>query len=108
MEEHFGWVLGSNMPSTYIHLSGKQIDDAILKIHGIKKEEETETTLKNTNCPRCEKLNGPTSNFCAKCGMALNAKSAMEADEERSDIMDKLMDIVETNPEVLEILNKLK
>jgi hypothetical protein len=40
MKEHLGWVQGSNMPQIYVHLSGKQIDNAILKIHGIIKEED--------------------------------------------------------------------
>ena len=32
MKEHFGWVPGSYMPSTYVHLSGKDVDGAILKV----------------------------------------------------------------------------
>lgn len=32
MNHYFGWTQGSNMPSTYVHLSGKDLDGAILKI----------------------------------------------------------------------------
>jgi len=34
MCEYFGWIQGSDMPSTYVHLSGRDIDNAILRIHG--------------------------------------------------------------------------
>jgi len=32
---YLGWVQGSNMPRTYVHLSGRDIDEAILKLNGI-------------------------------------------------------------------------
>ncbi|WP_321429636.1 tyrosine-type recombinase/integrase [uncultured Methanolobus sp.] len=71
MEEHLGWIHGSKMPRTYIHMSGRQMDDAILKIHGILKKEDLKPELTSVTCPRCEHVNGPTSDFCCKCGMTL-------------------------------------
>jgi len=35
MNDYFGWVQGSGMPSVYVHLSGRNVDDAILKANGI-------------------------------------------------------------------------
>lgn len=35
MNDYFGWVQGSGMPSVYVHLSGRDVDDAILKANGI-------------------------------------------------------------------------
>ncbi|MCQ1534674.1 tyrosine-type recombinase/integrase [Methanosarcina sp. KYL-1] len=35
MNAYFGWIQGSNMPSVYVHLSGRDVDDAILKANGI-------------------------------------------------------------------------
>jgi integrase/recombinase XerD len=35
MDAYFGWIQGSDMPSIYVHLSGRDIDDAILKANGI-------------------------------------------------------------------------
>ncbi|MFZ2499525.1 tyrosine-type recombinase/integrase [Methanosarcina sp.] len=78
MEEHLGWVQGSNMPRTYIHLSGKQIDDAILGMYGKKKKEEMLPELTSRTCPRCEKDNGPTSKFCARCGLPLDIQTMQE------------------------------
>lgn len=41
MNLYFGWVQGSDMPSVYVHLSGRDVDDAILKANGVISENET-------------------------------------------------------------------
>ena len=35
MKEHFGWVQGSEMAATYVHLSGRDVDNALLKLQGL-------------------------------------------------------------------------
>jgi integrase len=39
MKEFFGWTQSSKMASIYVHLSGRDVDNALLKIYGLKKEE---------------------------------------------------------------------
>lgn len=39
LKEYLGWTQGSNMAAIYVHLSGKNVDDAILKAHGLIKED---------------------------------------------------------------------
>ncbi|KKH50161.1 tyrosine-type recombinase/integrase [Methanosarcina sp. 1.H.A.2.2] len=39
MNAYFGWVQGSDMPSIYVHLSGRDIDDAILKANGVAEKD---------------------------------------------------------------------
>ena len=41
MNLYFGWIQGSDMPSVYVHLSGRDVDDAVLKANGITAKEET-------------------------------------------------------------------
>jgi hypothetical protein len=91
----------------YVHLSGKQIDKAILKMHGIVDEEELKPKLTSIECPRCKHINGSTSGFCSKCGMALSVETAVEVEEKRSDIAMALMELVEKDPEVAEVLRKV-
>jgi integrase/recombinase XerD len=38
MNAYFGWVQGSDMPSIYVHLSGRDIDDAVLKANGVREK----------------------------------------------------------------------
>ncbi|MDD5163510.1 MAG: tyrosine-type recombinase/integrase [Candidatus ainarchaeum sp.] len=40
LKEYFGWVQESKMAAQYVHLSGKQVDDAILRMHGLKEPDK--------------------------------------------------------------------
>lgn len=35
MNQYFGWIQGSDMPFIYVHLSGRDIDDAVLKANRV-------------------------------------------------------------------------
>jgi site-specific recombinase XerD/ribosomal protein L40E len=106
MKEYLGWVGDSRMASTYVHLSGRNIDNALLKLNGIKTEDEVnseEHTLRIKTCLRCQESNSPTSSFCSRCGCPLDVKIAMQLHEEESktdNIMDRLVD----DPEFKEFL----
>ncbi|MGA3404447.1 MAG: site-specific integrase [Candidatus Bathyarchaeia archaeon] len=80
MKEYLGWVGDSRMASTYVHLSGRNIDNALLKLNGIKTEDEVnseEHTLRIKTCLRCQEVNSPTSGFCSRCGCPLDVKSIL-------------------------------
>ncbi|AKB77927.1 hypothetical protein MSHOH_1444 [Methanosarcina horonobensis HB-1 = JCM 15518] len=78
MDSYLGWVPGSNMPSVYVHLSGRDTDEAILRMYGKSTKEEMLPELMSKACPRCEKENGPTSKFCTRCGLPLDMKTMQE------------------------------
>lgn len=96
MNQIFGWVQGSDMPSTYIHMSGRDTDDALLKLHGLKREsDEDEEKFKSSSCPRCETINPPGAKLCNRCGMAQDMEAAMEIDDKRKrqdDVMSRLLE----------------
>jgi integrase len=102
LEEHFGWIPGSDMPRTYVHLSGKQIDDALLRVYGIKKADSMIPELTSKECPRCEKINGPTSKFCSRCGMAMNLESVKEI-QEYEQKLPELLQLMLKNDQVREL-----
>ena len=88
-----GWSGSSEMPETYIHLSGKDLDEHILKIHGVIKEElpeEKKRPLKPIVCSRCKTINPADAAFCFKCSMALTLQAAVEAEKEK-EFTDRLM-----------------
>jgi hypothetical protein len=100
------------MPGTYIHLSGQQVDDAILSIYGLVKDKDKKPLLTSVNCPRCKTMNGPTSDFCSSCGMALNAAAATNIDDMQQLGMRLLLEIGAKDPkdaqELQGYLGKLK
>lgn len=73
LEAQMGWIHGSRMTQTYVHLSGRDQDKAILKAYGIEVQDdapiESERPL---NCPRCNEPNDRIARFCWKCGMILD------------------------------------
>jgi len=108
LKHHFGWVQASDMASTYVHLSGRDVDNALLKLQGVKVDnQQKEAVLKTILCPRCNEKNSPTSKFCMRCGSPLDLESALKVDALRAKA-DKLMSILVQDPEVLEkLLSKL-
>ncbi len=79
MNQYFGWIQGSDMPSTYVHMSGKSLDKSILALNGIKQEQGTaESCLSPKICPRCDTVNASSSKFCTKCAGLLDVKTALE------------------------------
>jgi len=88
MKEYFGWVQASDMASIYVHLSGRDVDDALLsRVYGVKKVDKTEDKhFLPRVCPRCGEINPPTNRFCSKCGMVLDEETMVDIikrDEER-------------------------
>lgn len=78
--EWFGWVQESDVPAKYVHLSGRDIDDAYNELHGLKSEEEKEAEKTIQECPRCRELNEQRDRFCSRCGQALDIDAAEEVE----------------------------
>jgi len=91
MKYYFGWTQGSNMASIYVHLSGRDLDPAILgRINGLKevKKEVRDDILNPKVCPRCKENNESSSKYCDKCWLALDTKSLMKEKETEDEIKD--------------------
>ena len=109
LKQHFGWNQSSKMASIYVHLSGRDVDGALLRLQGLRPQEKMEESkLKVVICSRCGNKNSPSSKFCNRCGSPLSIKAALELDDVRKKA-DSLMSELVKKPEVLEVLlNALK
>lgn len=99
MKEYFGWTQDSKMAAVYVHLSGRDVDNALLKVYGIENNDvRKESILKPKKCSRCDLVNQPTNRFCSGCGMSLDEESAtknIRAEMERKEadnILDNLLE----------------
>jgi len=74
MKEFFGWVQDSDMASVYVHLSGRDVDRAILSLYGVETEESKKKNeiLKPKKCLRCGELNPATNRVCGRCFFPLD------------------------------------
>lgn len=105
--QYLGWVQGSDMAQTYVHMSGRDTDDAILRIYGKEKEVKRldESKLRPIICPRCKESNAPTSQFCNKCGAPLSLEFALKLDDKRREA-DELMNILLKDEEIKKLISE--
>ncbi len=121
MKNYLGWTQSSKMAGVYVHMSGRDTDKALLKMHGLEDETPKEAKLKPQKCPRCSIICKPTAKFCDSCGAILDFKIAIEFEQRQKDEKDILhqfvQKIVQVSPKTAEkalndmpkeILNKLK
>ena len=109
LKHYLGWTQSSKMAGIYIHMSGKETDETILEMNGIKvKKEETKSLMKPKKCVRCKVINEATNKFCKICGLALDNEEAerlIESDLKRKqadDLMNKLIN----DPEILKLIQE--
>jgi len=93
MKEYFGWAQASDMASIYVHMSGRDVDDAILKMNGLKKGGEDSTdSFKAVICSKCGKPSPPASRICSNCGLGFTAgKEDPQGQEKNNNLMAELM-----------------
>jgi integrase/recombinase XerD len=93
--------INTDMFATYAHITGKDIDNEVLRQYGIAQEEEQEQdALEPIQCTNCQTINAPNTNYCAMCGLSLS-EEAIEIQEQMN------MDVL-SNPETLKrLLNEL-
>lgn len=94
MKEYFGWTQGSDMASTYVHLSGRDVDSALLQIYSLKEEvKEKEVKLNVKTCVRCKEKNSPVQSFCGRCGNPLDENALLvDPNKKPNELMNKLME----------------
>ncbi len=92
MDVYLGWVMGSRMPSIYVHLASRDVDKSMLRIHGLVTE-EYDKGLKKTvlKCPRCKTVNPADAKFCFRCSMSLTAEAVADIIH-TDDLMNRLLE----------------
>jgi integrase/recombinase XerD len=92
----------TDMFETYAHLTGKDIDNEMLKSYGIKVGEQDVASekLEPRQCQRCQTINSPTSNFCTTCGASLTEEAAEDVGGSTRE--------ARMSPEYMEILKQLR
>ncbi|MGV9141382.1 MAG: tyrosine-type recombinase/integrase [Promethearchaeota archaeon] len=101
MNEYFGWQQGSDMPQIYVHLSGRDVDNAIMKANGLEAEDDGDKPIRNRKCPRCGHVNKATDRFCSRCALILDEQERLKQEMEEPEVAKELMNYVMQNPDLL-------
>ena len=95
------------MAATYVHLSGKDVDNAVLKANGILDEKGDPLIPKLTIkvCYKCHEKNEATAKYCNRCASPLGL-SPIEQIKNSSDAEEKLNNIIEALSLLAERVNQ--
>jgi integrase/recombinase XerD len=105
MKEMFGWTRDSDMAGVYVHLSGRDVDHALLRVNGVSRPEaRKENALKPIVCEQCQEQNLYTNKICSRCGNILDDAIRHRTGKNRKDRekADKIMDMLVKDPEFRE------
>jgi integrase len=98
LELYAGWVQGSRMTRRYVHFSARDLEEAVLELHGLAKKDEAKRGFRLKDCPRCGRKNQPNNVRCYFCGLILDRRLAEEIEHKT----------VERDQEVRSRLGKLE
>lgn len=61
----FGWIVGTKIVRRYIHLSGRDVDNALIALNeGGQVKVKDDYKIKPVHCKRCAETISPSMNFC--------------------------------------------
>ena len=72
------WSVHSNALSTYEHLANSDQEDAILSLHGLKKETPQQSLLFFKMCSSCKERNTQDKSYCTSCGYKLAVNTVQQ------------------------------
>lgn len=88
MDKYFGWEIGSAMPRVYIHLTDKQVRNAVLRNYGKAKPADEKEVVSSWTCSRCKKENTMELNYCGTCGASQDGKVLNLTEKLRMELAD--------------------
>ncbi len=110
MKQYLGWVQDSSMAAVYVHLAGRDTDEAIDRMHGIDEEEgKRESVLKPKECLRCRFVNPSEFKFCGRCTAPLStevARSLWKETEKLDEMFSKVLEAPEVQSAIIKALKE--
>lgn len=107
MKQYFGWTQSSKMAGIYVHMSGRDTDELIMKVNGIEiKKDMKESTLRSIKCLKCNTINESTNRFCKLCSFALTKEAQEQILKNESEIgeVNKFMDILFKDKDIMALV----
>ena len=107
LEAQMGWVHGSKMSATYVHLSAEAQKSAILKAYGLEKKDTIIETKRPIKCSRCGHENLTDAKYCRNCWLPLTVEASLELKEKEEHIQMELETRGIINPQIKAIIENM-
>jgi len=109
IKERFGWKQSSKMLDIYLHPNEREINKKIMKLHGLKVDDDEEI-VKDEEMPKkclwCSTLNPAGQEFCTKCKRPLDPEEGLMIANAIEGLDQEMKDML--NMEFTQMLEKLK
>jgi hypothetical protein len=84
LRQFAGWSVTSNMNRRYVHFTGGEAMNDLLRAKGlIKNDKQSINILQPIICPSCKESNKPDAQFCFKCNFVKSFDAYRKSIEER-------------------------
>lgn len=80
LEDHHGWVRGSDAAARYVSVFGDDADRELARVYGREVEEPDDADIAPVECPRCGEETPREKSLCVWCGQALEPGAAARAE----------------------------
>jgi integrase/recombinase XerD len=89
----YGWSGSSKMPSIYVHLRGKDLDQKLQAIYSGRQVEIPKPEFTPVICARCSEKNTPGFRFCSRCGTPLGQGELVQSSIEMESLKQKIKEM---------------
>jgi hypothetical protein len=107
IEDHHGWVRGSDVAARYVSVFGEDADRELSKIHGAEiDEDDGPPPHRSDGLPGLRERDSREKDFCVWCGQATSHDAVEEIKAEEQDIRDAILKLIDEDPELLDDFEK--
>jgi integrase len=108
IEDHHGWVRGSDAAARYISVFGEDSEREFARLHGKDVSADEPDPIAPIDCPTCGRENDREASFCDRCGQVLDPETAVEVEDAEESLQETLARLdPEKAKEMLELLATL-
>ena len=105
LRQYAGWTHRSNMHHKYVHFSGGESINDLLRAKGILKDEKQVNILQPKTCPHCRESNKPDAQFCFKCNFVMSFEAYHKGREKKDQEINELKEQMAKMNGLVEELN---
>ncbi len=80
LRQYYGWSRNSDMANFYVHISAKDLDDSIVKMHKANGLQD-KPIINIKECFKCKEKNDIISKYCKRCSFPLDEKILFQMDK---------------------------
>jgi integrase len=85
LKKRQGWTASSKMPARYVHMVDSDVEEKILSIYGLKKDEKKDVIQSPKACPICSFENSFEVSLCSRCGKPLDLRTSLDEEERKKE-----------------------